>query len=68
MRRTAELHPAVTSYEEYVWRDDAIHVFLLCPVSVSRETPREQRSDRDEIGSCPTRRQTRLRPQSSGDV
>ena len=66
MRRTAELHRAATRHEESVWRDDAVHVSILCPVSVSRETPQEHRSDRDEIGSCPTRRRTRLRPRSSG--
>ena len=41
MRRTAELHPAATSHEESVLRDDAAHVCMLYPVSVSREGPRE---------------------------
>ena len=65
VRRTAELHPAATRQEESVRRDNAVHVSIPCPASVSRETPREHRSDRDEIGSCPTRRRTRLRPRSS---
>jgi hypothetical protein len=52
VRRTAELHPAATRHEESVPRDDAAHVSMPYPVSVSREGPREHRGGRDEIGSC----------------
>ena len=50
VRRTEELHPSATRHEESVWRDDVLHASIACPVSVSRETPREHGSDRDEIG------------------
>ena len=64
VRRTAELHPAATRHEESVPRDDAVHVSILFSITVSREGPRERRGGRDEVGSCPTRRADRLRPQS----
>ena len=68
VRRTADLHPAATSHEESVPRDDAVHVSIPSTISVSREGPREHRSGRDEVGSCPTRRADRLRPQSFGHL
>ena len=68
LRRTAELHPAATRHEEPVPGDDAAHVSMPYPVSVSREGARDHRGGRDEIGSCPTRRADRLRPQSFGHL
>jgi hypothetical protein len=68
VRRTAELHPAAARHEDSVPRDDAVHVLMLCPISVSREGPRQRRTGRDEVGSCPTRRADRLRPQSFGHL
>jgi hypothetical protein len=47
VRRTADLHPAATRHEEPLPRDDAVHVSMPCPISVSREVPRERRSGRD---------------------
>jgi hypothetical protein len=64
VRRTAELHPAATRHEDSVQRNDAAHVSIPHPISMSREVPQDHRSGRDEIGSCPTRRADRLRPQS----
>ena len=68
VRSTAELHAAATSHEEPVPRDDAAHVSMPYAVAVSREGPRDHRGGRDEIGSCPTRRADRLRPQSFGHL
>ena len=68
VRRTAELHPAATRHEDSVQRDDAAHGSISYSVSLSRGAPREHRGGRDEIGSCPTRRADRLRPQSFGHL
>ncbi len=68
VRRTAELLTAASMHEESVQRDDAVGVSITCTVSVSREASWDHRGGRDEIGSCPTRRADRLRPQSFGHL
>ena len=68
VRRAAELHPAATKHEDSMQRDDALCVFIPYPSHVSREAPQDHRGGRDELGSCPTRRGHRLRPQTSGHL
>ena len=65
LRRTAKMDLQQPAWKEFALGYETVHVLILRLVFTDRETPRGQRTGRDEIGFCPTRRVDRLRLQTS---